>query len=190
MRLRQPHAPNRLQKCKSLHAARAPACKNGIFACGRLYRPHAKINSANKKNPKPQKKIKIQKIPNPSPPSTPHAVVAPAGSVYAHIGSVAPAARRRRRRRFRLPRPRHSRPRRIRLPRRPPLSPLPDPSAAAPDASPQPPGVVAGGGSVTPGARHRRRHRICAVRRRHPRRPSRPYRSGVEEEGGSPHRRR
>lgn len=44
MQLRQPHGREGLRKSRFSHAAGATACKN------RLYWPHAKINSANKKN--------------------------------------------------------------------------------------------------------------------------------------------
>lgn len=135
MRLSQPHGQNRLQKPLFLHAAGTSTYKDAIFTCGRLYRPLAKINSANKK-------INIQKSQtlahHRSATSTLHAVagggsIAPAAppppAVVAPTGSVAPAARRRRRRQ-------------IRLPRRSLSSPPPDPRGAAgpPEAAkPSPP---------------------------------------------------
>lgn len=53
---KQPHAPKGMQKSGFSHAGNANSCKNPFFACGHLYRPHAKINSAkmNKKKKKPQ----------------------------------------------------------------------------------------------------------------------------------------
>lgn len=88
-----------------MHIVAPTACakryaKITIFACGRLYQPHAKTNSANKKN-------KNQKIsPNPSPPPLPEpasrrrsvkSATPPSPVVVADVGSSAPTARTHRR---------------------------------------------------------------------------------------------
>lgn len=135
-----------------MHIVAPTACakryaKITIFACGRLYQPHAKTNSANKKN-------KNQKIsPNPSPPPLPEpasrrrsvkSATPPSPVVVADVGSSAPTARTHRRGWIRHP----SRPQ----------------SSPAPDRPSQPPTVVAGTGSIVPAVRS---HRRGWIRRSH-----------------------